>query len=316
MVSAESRLRSVDEALSRTRNYGLVKMNEPRNLFVSHGINPFTKEPVLYPNIGALVPNESADSSGGCRIALDDNSGDGSHFFGVPNRTGDWPVGPNGPLTSIVSIKLSDLPSGSLDFELTGWLNVFYDLDAVTGGYSPGCKASWHIEITPEDSPLAQPNQATASKEKRPIAFTSFNSDEKVSPSDTTSQLHSPCHSVGGRPHWIQGDARPAAHLSSGHVLRDEKLVSALRNAGIAPDALIAKDHKELLEMMQQLDGSTILPEQFHEGVADWTLLAQIDSDERLDFMWHDVGMLYILAPSSRLAKKDVSDAWIIMQCH
>jgi uncharacterized protein YwqG len=58
-------------------------------------------------------------------------------------------------------------------------------------------------------------------------------------------------------------------------------------------------------------------PETFHlkEGVQDWQLLLQLDSDDNLDWMWGDSGMLYFWIRKQDLEKEDFSNVWCEMQC-
>jgi uncharacterized protein YwqG len=51
------------------------------------------------------------------------------------------------------------------------------------------------------------------------------------------------------------------------------------------------------------------------EGVKDWQLLLQFDSDDNLDLMWGDAGMLYFWIRKQDLEKRDFSNVWCEMQC-
>jgi len=52
------------------------------------------------------------------------------------------------------------------------------------------------------------------------------------------------------------------------------------------------------------------------ESAEPWHLLWQIDSDEVLDFMWGDMGMLYILIQEQDLRKADFSRVIFVLQCY
>lgn len=47
-----------------------------------------------------------------------------------------------------------------------------------------------------------------------------------------------------------------------------------------------------------------------------WHLLWQIDSDEVLNFMWGDMGMIYLLIRESDLVKADFSKVMMVLQCY
>lgn len=49
--------------------------------------------------------------------------------------------------------------------------------------------------------------------------------------------------------------------------------------------------------------------------LSDWVLLWQIDSDERLGYMWGDVGMLYLLIKRQALQVGDLSEPAFLLQC-
>ncbi len=50
-------------------------------------------------------------------------------------------------------------------------------------------------------------------------------------------------------------------------------------------------------------------------GAADWELLLQVDSDDRADMMWGDVGRLYFLMRSQDLESREFEKAWLVFQC-
>jgi uncharacterized protein YwqG len=51
------------------------------------------------------------------------------------------------------------------------------------------------------------------------------------------------------------------------------------------------------------------------DGAREWTLLAQIDTDDDAGFMWGDCGMLYFLIRPDDLAAKDFSQVAFTRQC-
>jgi uncharacterized protein YwqG len=51
------------------------------------------------------------------------------------------------------------------------------------------------------------------------------------------------------------------------------------------------------------------------EGVKDWQLLLQLDSDDNLDWMWGDAGVIYFWIRKQDLEKQDFSNVWCEMQC-
>lgn len=47
-----------------------------------------------------------------------------------------------------------------------------------------------------------------------------------------------------------------------------------------------------------------------------WQLLFQLDTDDDLDLMWGDMGMVYFWIRRDDLARRDFSSVWVISQCY
>ena len=52
------------------------------------------------------------------------------------------------------------------------------------------------------------------------------------------------------------------------------------------------------------------------EGASDWRLLLQVDSDDDINLMWGDVGMVYFWVREQDASAGDFSRTWIVLQCH
>jgi uncharacterized protein YwqG len=67
------------------------------------------------------------------------------------------------------------------------------------------------------------------------------------------------------------------------------------------------------------LGGSSTQPDPridtLRDGAANWSLLFQMDSDNELDIMWGDAGMLYFWIRREDARKLDFSKTWLILQC-
>jgi len=51
------------------------------------------------------------------------------------------------------------------------------------------------------------------------------------------------------------------------------------------------------------------------KGAEDWQLLLQFDTDDDLDVMWGDAGMIYFWVQREAARRNDFSKAWLILQC-
>ena len=281
-------------------------MGEQRNIFVREGVNPFTGEKTYFTDVSALSPPSSAAATPRCRITIDSTEAAESHFFGVPRLDGDWPIGANGPLDCLLNIKCSDLPTQSSGLPNDGWLTVFYDLEESDWGGSSDSHRHWHLKWSSEDAKEATVPSDLNLNAAVPVVFDV----------EGTASGDGPEHSIWGTADWIQGDERPMVHFRSGYFLRHAPTVAALQEAGVAPESLRTDDRNQFQEAILKLDRSSVAPERFHEGVQQWQLLLQIDTDDDLDLMWGDVGKLYVLIPSESLRDRRFGDSWIVLQCH
>jgi uncharacterized protein YwqG len=55
--------------------------------------------------------------------------------------------------------------------------------------------------------------------------------------------------------------------------------------------------------------------EELGKGVSEWELLLQMDSDDDLDVMWGDAGMLYFWIRRDDAQNGDFDGAWMVLQC-
>lgn len=268
-------------------------------------MNPFTKEPLEVPRFGRLDEREVDSVEPG--VAFQPSAGTTrSHFLGQPllEPGTPWPAGPSGPLDFLLCIDFAELPRGrALETGLPedGVLNVFYDRTGLGWSLSPNGQEHWKLIY--EASSVVEPKPPSGSLPG--ITF------EAVAGPSGTSR-----HRLGGKPDWIQGDARPLLELTSGRYLRDPAIVRELQRAGIAPEALRVASYQSLLEIARALDAAEVDPALFDQGPAEWRLLMQIDWDARLDFHWGDLGTLYVMLPRASLAARQFDDAWMTVQCH
>ena len=51
------------------------------------------------------------------------------------------------------------------------------------------------------------------------------------------------------------------------------------------------------------------------EAASDWRLLVQFDSDDRLNWLWSDAGMIYFWARQQDIEACNFENTWAILQC-
>ncbi|MDJ0915772.1 MAG: DUF1963 domain-containing protein, partial [Desulfobacterales bacterium] len=54
---------------------------------------------------------------------------------------------------------------------------------------------------------------------------------------------------------------------------------------------------------------------ELQKGVADWQLLFQMDSDDDLNLMWGDAGLIYFWIRKQDAMAKSFEKTWLVLQC-
>lgn len=237
----------------------------------------------------------------------------------------DWPVYTAKPvfpegeppevrkLDFLLQIDLSELatvggPSSLLPSE--GLLTFFYDLKHQPWGYDPATVAGSRVVLVPDQgvsraaatdldhvhSPagmnfrLAETLPSIGSRAwdaleqeaELPDSYFDFLSDFEQSFYPPNSGLHR----LFGHSANVQGDMQLEAQLvSNGLYCGDSSAYQDPRREALEP------------------------------GAADWILLLQLDSDDSINMMWGDLGMLYFWIKANDLAARRFDRAWMALQC-
>jgi uncharacterized protein YwqG len=235
-----------------------------------------------------------------------------SHFGGSPNlpSSARWPEKDGVTLGFLARLSLAEihqaLPVPWLP--QSGALLFFYDLKKQPWGFDPKDRGGFSVLLVPD---LAAPGQdltggnAASAIIHRNVRFRRVN----VMPSwenetlrslnltdrewaaleklDTAAFEGKPKHQVSGVPSPVQGD----------HMDLECQLAS---NGVYCGDAKGYKSPRAL---------------ELQHGRANWRLLFQMDSDDDLDVMWGDGGMLYFWVEEQEARKGNFRNAWLILQC-
>jgi uncharacterized protein YwqG len=232
-----------------------------------------------------------------------------SHLGGVPRLPSatPWPEWKGNKLGFLARISLPELQSAhTVDWlPQTGALVFFYDAEQETWGFDPNDKGGWAVLHVPDlDSPLSDGEGAT-SEDGFPhinVGFRvvqvlpnlertdlSLSDEEEDAYFDQLDSRHSklPKHQISGYPYPMQGDCMEleCQLVSNGLYCGDPSGYNDPRAEGLTPCA------------------------------KDWRLLLQLDSDESLDVMWGDCGLIYFWVRADEAAKGNFDNAWLILQC-
>ena len=221
-----------------------------------------------------------------------------------------WPACNGRPLAFLARIDLAQLHACCpIDWlPATGAVLFFYDVDEQPWGFDPKDRDGWRVIYTQDSAGLveAHPPATIAPSSRLPrtnLAFSrirSFPSGDRPQVAalgmndgeiDRFYTLQSeafgtgPRHQLGGYPMPIQGDEMEV-------------------EAQLASHGIYAADGRD--ERVEALE----------RGASEWRLLFQVDSDEKIDVMWGDAGMLYFWVREADAREGRFDRAWVVLQCY
>lgn len=217
------------------------------------------------------------------------------------------------PLHFIAQINLRDMARAGTDLPLPtfGLLLFFYDTDVQPWGFDPRDAPGWRVLHVGEGTPVKRrPNPGADSSKVQPIELVPsevlpgwewldervetdlgyerewFRAERRKLTDEDWERMSYGGHAFGGWPTPVQ----------SSMELECEMVSSGVYAGG--PEAY----------------ADPRMPE-FREGASNWRLLLQINSDDDLDWMWGDAGMIYFLCREDDIANQRFERAWTILQC-
>ncbi|WP_444894994.1 YwqG family protein [Microbulbifer sp. SSSA005] len=248
-----------------------------------------------------------------CLRILSSDKETASFLGGLPlTRTSiDWPRKNDKPLGFIAQFDLEEInPEKVIDWLPShGRLLFFYDLEEWPWGFDPKDRGGWAViyesgdgdfQSTELPDDLNEDHVAPEIKYVISERFTSFPDSQRISFEklglsedeeyyEFLNELYGdePRHQVSGFPSPIQNDS----------MEEECQLVSGGVNCG-GPEGYNSKEAKLLREQEN-----------------DWRLLFQFDSDDDIEIMWGDLGMLYFWVKESEARNANFSNAWLVLQC-
>lgn len=239
-----------------------------------------------------------------------------SYFGGAPPDYDGflWPTTAGRPLGFIACLDLSQIPRCA-DMEwlpAAGRLLFFYDLEEQPWGVDPKDHHGWRVIYVPHAISLrgkVHPPNELGANSRLPCSYVAFQTirlpppwnhpdvnslqfdeDENEAYANFRSSLFGkePHHQFTGYPDVIQG-----AEMELECQLASNGLYCGNASGFEDPRA-----------------------EVLAKGASDWRLLLQFDSDDELDIMFGDGGMLYFWIRQQDAQNEDFDGCWLVLQCY
>lgn len=218
-----------------------------------------------------------------------------------------WPLSQGKPMAFLAQLDLAQIAQVH-QFEWLdhcGVLLFFYDVVEMPWGYDPQDRGKWRV-IYQQAPDIVADFPAELSEELqikecflKPVCVDVWpclehESVESLQLDDDEADLYielsepdAPAHQVGGFPDPIQGNYM--------------KLESQLASNGVYVGNAAGFNSAEAKAL--------------EAGAVNWRLLLQFDSDDELNLMWGDCGMLYFWVEQEKAKQNNFEDCWLILQC-
>lgn len=224
-----------------------------------------------------------------------------------------WPSTKGSPLAFLAALDLEAIGSvHTADWlPVIGKLLFFYDVAQQPWGFDPEDAGGWQViyvdanasDLIELDPPNGLPKENILRKqtidfrridvlpswEREAISGLDLSDQELDMLSDIQSAVYGnePHHQLGGFPDPVQADQM--------------ELECQLVTHGLyCGDTTGYEDPRA---------------EELEKGTGDWRLLFQMDSDDDLDIMWGDAGMIYFWIRKQDALDKRFEKAWLVLQC-
>lgn len=235
-----------------------------------------------------------------------------SWFGGAPVVDSEqfrWPESGGQPMAFLGQLDLAELAIAHR-FEWLpdqGALAFFYDVEEMPWGFDPRDRGKWQVRYFEsasvevpappsmrESSVLERVNLRASKVEVLPAADSELLEGLELSAREwdaycdyASGEDDGPLHQVGGFPSPVQGDIM-------------ELECQLVANGVYVGDAT----------GYERPAGKKLAP-----GAKDWRLLLQFDSDDAVDVMWGDAGMIYFWIREQDARALRFDETWLILQC-
>jgi uncharacterized protein YwqG len=218
-----------------------------------------------------------------------------------------WPSKNGKPLAFLGQINLAEVAAvfQTVWLPAVGTLLFFYDMVEHPGGFDPKDAGGWRVVYCapqslglweterPEGLPKKhilkkmhlqfQRLESFPSMEREATLALNLTEKEADLLGDFLEGQHGPRHQIGGFPFPIQDDQME-------------------QECQLASNGVYCHNDPRA--------------EQLREGAKEWRLLLQMDSDDEVDVMWGDGGMLYFWVREEDAKNKRFDRTWVTWQCY
>ena len=237
----------------------------------------------------------------------------GSKLGGEPDLAIDteWPERNGRPLSFLGQINLDGLPTLATESGLprAGLLSFFYDCEEQPWGFDPEDKSGSKILYQPEIKDLQRRSTPDDLEDEGWFLECRLDAELSYSLPSSIQELDDLDDDATNEAFWeLLGELGPddgsARHQLLGFPLLIQNPMEL--ECQLASNGLYCGDASGYNDSRAKA---------LEEGAKDWQLLFQIDSDDKADMMWGDVGTLYFWIRSSDLKSHDFDASWLILQC-
>ena len=244
---------------------------------------------------------------------------------GVYNESG---VVKNRPLSFLAQINCEEVHEFDTEKVLPskGMLYFFYELEAMTWGFSPGDKGSARVYYYPEkaselyrtDFPSDLPNEYPK-KYHLPEMAISFSSKNDIPDFEEFAELYDGIEKLEHKV-WIRllNEYGTAREIPLYEDTPDERINKLLGYANLVQGGMLMECELTTSGINTgSPDGYANITAEQKEKAKNWRLLFQLDSicTDDYEMLWGDMGRIYFYIKDEDLRNLNFEGCWLVLQC-
>ncbi|HEY1120153.1 MAG TPA: YwqG family protein [Haloferula sp.] len=237
-----------------------------------------------------------------------------SYLGGMPpaDLAAEWPHWKGRPLAFLACIRLADTGDTLPWLPRHGRLLFFYDLEETPWGYDPADRGSWQVIHLQGDGDggSATPPSNLPKEHRIPVKHLRF--DKADLPPTWDHPSLDQVELTDSQGEWLE-EHRESLRGDNDASHQMGSYASAVQNADMEMECQLASNGLYVGDSTGYKDPRAA---ELKEGASDWRLLLQVDSDDDINLMWGDVGMVYFWVREQDARAGDFSRTWMVLQCH